>query len=137
MNMFKPSKAQTIEEYIASVPAERKDAIVFLHESIQKTVPALKPYFATNMLGYGAFPYSNYKKETIDWPVIALANQKQYISVYVASATDGQYAVEKYQNELGKVKLGRSSISFKKLEDVNLSVLKNVIKEAAKNPGFL
>lgn len=136
MNMFKPSKAQNIEDYIAAVPAERKDAIVFLHDFIQKAVPDLKPYFATNMLGYGAFPYKNYKKETIDWPVIALANQKQYISIYVASATDGKYVAEKYQGELGNVKVGRSSISFKNLEDINLPILKKVLQEAAKNPGL-
>jgi hypothetical protein len=137
MNMFKPTKAQNIEDYIASVPAERKEAIVFLHDFIQKAVPNLKPYFATNMLGYGAFPYKNYKKETIEWPVIALANQKQYISVYVTSAAGGQYVAEKYQNDLGNVKVGRSSISFKKLEDVNLPVLKKVLEEAAKNPGLV
>lgn len=134
--MFKPSKAQNIEDYIASVPPERQEAIVFLHDFIQQAVPDLKPYFAANMLGYGAFPYKNHKKETIEWPIIALANQKQYISVYVASSTDGKYVAEKYQSELGKVKVGRSSISFKKLEDVNLPVLKKVLKEAAQNPGL-
>lgn len=136
MNMFKPSKAHSIASYIASVPSGRKEAIIFLHNFIRKAVPTLKPYFATNMLGYGSFSYKNYKKEMIDWPIIALANQKQYISVYVSSVTDGEYVAERYKDELGKVKVGRSCISFKKLEDVNLHVLKKVLKEAAQNPGL-
>lgn len=73
-NMFKKNKAKNIEEYIASVPDGRKDAIIFLHHFIREAAPNLKPHFASNMLGYGAFPYRNYKKEMIEWPIIALAN---------------------------------------------------------------
>ena len=136
MNMFKPTKAKSVEEYIVSLPEERRDMVIFLHDFIQKAVPKLKPYFANNMLGYGSFPYKNYKKEMIEWPVIGLASQKQYISIYVCSVVDGEYIAEKYKKELGKVKVGRSCISMKKLEDVNLPVLKKVLGEAEKNPGF-
>lgn len=110
--------------------------VAFLHGFIQKSVPKLKAYFATNMIGYGKFKYQNYKKETIDWPVVALANQKQYVSVYVCSVINGEYVAEKYKVELGKVKVGRSCISFKKLEDINLSALARVLKEAQKHPGL-
>lgn len=136
MNMFKPVKAKTVKEYIDSVPKERKEMIVFLHKFIQKTAPKLKPHFSYNMLGYGSFPYKNYKKETISWPVISLANQKNYISVYVCAVEGGKYVAEKYKNELGKVSVGRSCIRFKKIEDVNLPVFKEVIMEAEKNPGL-
>ena len=136
MNMFKPVKAKTVKEYIDSVPKERKEMIVFLHKFIQKTAPKLKPHFSYNMLGYGSFPYKNYKKETISWPVISLANQKNYISVYVCAVEGGKYVAEKYTNELGKVSVGRSCIRFKKIEDVNLPVFKEVIMEAEKNPGL-
>ena len=136
MNMFKPVKAKTVKEYIDSVPKERKEMIVFLHKFIQKTAPKLKPHFSYNTLGYGSFPYKNYKKETISWPVISLANQKNYISVYVCAVEGGKYVAEKYKNELGKVSVGRSCIRFKKIEDVNLPVFKEVIMEAEKNPGL-
>ncbi len=81
--MFKKVKAKTVKEYLSAVPVDRKETIQYLHNFIQKAVPKLKPYFANNMIGYGKFKYSNYKKEIIDWPIIALANQKQYVSVYV------------------------------------------------------
>lgn len=136
MNMFKEVKAKTISEYIKSLPKERKDEIVFLDKFIKKTAPKLKPIFAYNMLGYGAFKYKNYKKEIIDWPVISLANQKNYISIYVCAVVNGQYLAEKYKDQLGKVSVGKSCIRFKKLEDVNLKVLKKVIVEAGKSPGF-
>ncbi len=63
MNMFKPTKAKSVVTYLAQVPEERKDLVLFLHEFIKKNVPKLKSHFAYNMLGYGSFPYLNNKKE--------------------------------------------------------------------------
>ncbi|MCA9342566.1 DUF1801 domain-containing protein [Candidatus Saccharibacteria bacterium] len=137
MNMFKGVKATNVEEYLDNVPAERKDTINFLHQFIQKAAPGLKPHFAYNMLGYGSFKYKNYKKEDMDWPIVALANQKNYVSVYVCAVDGGEYIAEKNKNKLGKVSVGKSCIRLKKLEDVNLNELEKVIKLAAKNPGLV
>lgn len=137
MNMFKKAKADSVSGYLKLVPKERKEVINFLHAFIQKAVPQLKPHFAYNMLGYGKFTYVNYQKKTIDWPIIALANQKNYVSVYVCALDKGQYVAEKYKKKLGKVSVGKSCIRFKKLEDVNLPVLKEVIRHAAKKPGLV
>ncbi len=135
--MFKPTKAKSVKEYLATVPADRRETIEFLHAFIQKTAPKLKPHFASNMLGYGSFPYKNYKKEKIEWPVIALANQKQYISLYVCAVENGKYVAETHKKDLGKVSVGKSCIRFKKLSDLNLETLKKVIKTAEKNPGLV
>lgn len=136
MNMFKATKAKSVEAYLSAIPKDRKDLILFLHGFIQKSVPKLKPHFAYNMLGYGSFPYLNYKKEPIQWPVIALANQKNYISLYVCALDHGIYIAEKHKKELGKVSVGKSCIRFKKLEDLNLPGLKKVLQLAAKSPGL-
>lgn len=136
MNMFKATKAKTVKDYLKAVPPERKEVMEFLHTFIQKTVPKLKPHFAYNMLGYGSFPYRNYKNEPIEWPVIALANQKNYISLYVCAVDNGKYIAEKNKKELGKVSVGKSCIRFKKVSDINLDALKKVLKLAEKSPGL-
>ena len=137
MNMFKGVKATNVEEYLAMVPPERKEIIDFLHDFIQKAAPKLKVVFAYNMIGYGPFKYTNYKKEVIDWPVISLANQKSYVSIYVCSTSDsGDYLAEENKDKLGKVSVGKSCIRFKKIEDVNLPELKKVLQAAASKPGF-
>lgn len=134
--MFKPTKATSVKEYLAAIPAPRKSDIEFLHNFIQKASPKLKSHFAYNMLGYGSFKYTNYKKQFIDWPTVALACQKNYISVYVCAIENGEYIAEKHRDKLGKVSVGKSCIRFKKLEDVNLPELKKVIQKAAKMPGL-
>src|SRR3989344_5388173 len=130
MNMFKPVKAKSLEEYFSMLPEERKKPMEFLHKFIQSTVPRLKPVFSYNMPGYGLFKYKNYKKEVIDWPVIALASQKNYISLYVCAVDKGEYIAEKHKDNLGKVGVGKSCIRFKKIEDLNLKTLEKVLKMA-------
>jgi uncharacterized protein YdhG (YjbR/CyaY superfamily) len=137
MNMFKPTDAESVEEYINNVPEERRHIIMFLHEFIQTTAPNLRPHFAYNMLGYGSFKYTNYKKESVDWPTVALANQKRYVSLYICAVVDGEYVAETYKSELGKVSVGKSCIRFSKLENLNLKTLEKVIKLAAKHPGLI
>ncbi len=136
MNMFKSVKAKTVAEYLAAIPAKRQELINFLHSFIQKSAPKLKVHFAYNMLGYGSFPYRNYKNEKIEWPVISLANQKNYVSLYICAVNNGKYLAETFAKELGKVSVGKSCIRFKKIEDVDLPTLKKVIALAAKNPGL-
>lgn len=137
MNMFKATKATTVKEYLAAVPPERKEVIDFMHDFIQKSAPSLKPHFAYNMVGYGSFPYTNYKKEKLQWPTVALANQKNYVSVYVCAVEDGEYIAEKNKDKLGKVSVGKSCIRFKKLDDLNLAELKKVLRAAEKSPGLV
>lgn len=134
--MFKPVKAKTVAQYLKAVPKERKETIEFLHTFIQKASPKLTSHFAYNMIGYGSFPYRNYKKEKISWPIVALASQKNYMSIYVCAVDRGEYLAEKFKKELGKVSVGKSCIRFKKLEDLNLPVLKKVLKLAAHFPGL-
>ncbi len=135
--MFKPTMTNSVSSYIDALPADRKKIIIFLHDFIQKNAPTLKPHFASNMIGYGSFPYTNYKKEKGEWPVIALANQKNYVSVYICGVIDNEYLAEKYKDELGKVNVGKSCIRFKKVDQVHLPTLKKVISLAAKNPGLV
>lgn len=138
MNMFKATKAKTVKEYMETLPPGRKELIAAIDKLIRQTVPGLKPYFAINMLGYGTFKYLNAKKEWVDWQVIGLASQKQHVSLYVCALEGGKYLAEAHKGELGKkVKVGKSCISFKTLEDLHLPTLKKVLKAAEKNPGLM
>ncbi len=134
--MFKAVKAKTVKQYLDSVGDDRRADIKSLHVLIQKASPKFKPWLAYNMLGYGAFKCKNYKKEIIEWPLVALAAQKNYISVYVCAVDTKGYIAEQHKNTLGKVSVGKSCIRFKRLEDVNIKELKTVLKLAVKSPGL-
>ena len=134
--MFSPVKARTIDEYIQNLEPDRRKQIQELDAFIRKAAPSLIPHFAYNMLGYGSFKYVNYKKDVIDWPVVSLASQKNYISIYVCALYRGTYIAEKFKQKLGNVSVGKSCIRLKKLEDIRLDTLKEVLDLAVKNPGL-
>ena len=136
MNMFKPVGAQNVDEYFALIEGERKEQMLQLDKLILETVPKLTRHFAYNMIGYGSFQYTNNKKQILDWPVIALASQKNYISLYICCVVEGKYLAEGFRDRLGKVSVGKSCVRFKKLEDVNIDALKELLLAAQKNPGM-
>jgi hypothetical protein len=133
--MFAKNAANSVEEYLLMVPDDRKKDIDFLHSFIQKSVPKLKPYYASNMIGYGSFYYLDSKKQKKDWPIISLAIHKEYISIYVCALIEDKAAAEKYKKELGKLTKGIGCIRFKKIEEISLATLKIVLKLAEKKPG--
>ncbi len=142
--MFKPVGAKSPEEYIAMLNEERREAIETLDTLIKDTVPELKRWFAYNMLGYGKFQYTDYKGNPGEWPIIAIASQKNYMSLYVCAidpVEKGKYIAEVHVDDLYKdgVKpnVGKSCIRFKKLDDLNLDEVREVLKQAAKNPGLV
>ena len=134
--MFAKNTAKSVSEYLSLVPEERKEEFNFLHNFIQEAVPKLEVYYATNMIGYGKFFYLDAKKQKLPWPVIALACQKNYTSIYVCAIIEDRQLVEGYKKDLGKQTKSLSCIRFKKVEEINLATLKKVLKYAQKSPGL-
>lgn len=133
--MFAKNEATSIEEYMALVPDDRKDEFELLHKFIQKAVPELKPFYATNMIGYGTFYYLDSKNQKKAWPIISLANQKKYISIYVCTIIEDKTLAAKIKEDFGKLSKGVSCIRFQSVKEINMDTLKTVLKIAAKKPG--
>ena len=133
MNMFKPTKAKTVAEYIHLLAEPRRTEIKKLHDFISKTVPGLKPHIMNGMIGYGTYHYKYPSGREGDWSLIALASQKNYISVYVCALEKGKYIAELYKEKLSKASIGKSCIRFKKLEDMDLKVLQGILLKALKS----
>lgn len=129
--------ANTREEYLA-MAGEREPSLLAVDHVVREAAPQLEPvYYKTDtmtMLGYGLVPYqSKSMKQPAQWPIVALANQKNYMALYISAVDpDGQYVAEKNAGRLGKVSCGRSCIRFKKLEDINLDVVRELVADVAR-----
>ena len=66
-----------------------------------------------------------------------MANQKNYISIYVCVVVEDKNAAENYKRKLGKLSKGLSCIRFKKIEEIDLETLKTVLKLAEEKPGVV
>ncbi len=131
MNMFKSTTAASPEAYIALLEEPAKSDIEKLHILIQKTVPDLTPYIISGMIGYGTYHYTYASGREGDWCIIALAKQKNYISLYACGTEGSTYVPELYKDKLPGANVGKSCIRFKKLSDVDEKILIEIIKRTA------
>lgn len=126
-------RIKTPEQYLASLPEPRRTALTAIHKAILSAAPGLKPSIGSGMLGYGTYHHKYASGREGETAVIGLASQKNHISLYFGCATDDDgYLAEKNKDRLGNVSVGRSCVRFKKLEDLNLKVAMELVKEAAR-----
>ena len=88
--------------------------------------------WGASMIGFGSYHYkSERSRQEGDWPLVGFSPRKAAISLYVYSGMpEHAYLLE----GLGKFKMGKACIYVKKLSDIDLDVLRNIMKETI---GFL
>jgi hypothetical protein len=83
------------------------------------------------ILGYGPYHYKYASGLEGDSPIVGLSSRKLAISLYISGHRDGRPIAEAAAASLGKVSVGKVCICFKKLEDLNLPVALELIREAS------
>ena len=83
------------------------------------------------MIGYGKFRYSIKSGKTTSWPVVGVALQRNYISVYLSITKDGTPIAQSYAGRLGELRMGRNNFSFEKFENLKIKALSSLLAEAA------
>jgi hypothetical protein len=131
----------TLDEFLAALPADRRDTMTTLHQAIRKAVPKLAPAMMSGMgssplIGYGKYRYKSASGREGDWFLIGLAAGKKDYSLHICVGDKDGYLVERNAAKLGSVKTGRSCINFKKLEDLNLAAAMKLVKQAEKSGGI-
>jgi hypothetical protein len=130
---------RAIDEFIDSLPEVAQADIRTLHTEIAAVMDGLPMQLfegtfwggsEQHIIGYGTYSYQRSDGKQVEWFVVGLAQQKNYISVYLSAVEDGQYVSEKYGKDLGKVKVGKSSISFGSVADIDVARLKELVTKA-------
>jgi len=129
--MFKTTPAATPAEYIALLDEPRRADIEALDHLIRRLAPELEPHIASGMLAYGRYQYRAKSGSHGEWFHIGLASNKRYISLYVMAADEEGYLVESFKSRLPKADIGRSCVRFKRLSDLDLAALSELIERGA------
>src|ERR1700761_8066169 len=122
------SAAETPDEYIASLPPDRKEAISQLREVILNNLPAgFEETMGYGMLGY-VVPHSLYPKgyhcnPKVPLPYLTLGSQKNCIvlhamCVYSDSQMYDWFVAEYPKYCRTKLDMGKACIRFKKMDDI-------------------
>lgn len=128
-----------VDVFLDSLPEEARDDMKDLDASFSNVMDGLDRVLfegtfwggsEQEIIGYGAGDFTRPNGTSVDWFMVGLALQKNYISVYINAVEDRQYLSEKYGKEIGKVKVGKSSLSFKTIEDIDLDKLTELVGKA-------
>jgi len=130
--MHGKTKAKTPKAYIAELDEPRRSEIAKLDALIRKTVPKLEPHIQGGMLAYGPMHYKTKSGREAEWFKIGLANQKNYVSLYFCAADEEGYVAERFKERLPKANIGKSCVRFKKVDDLDLKALQQLMKLTAK-----
>lgn len=126
------SKATTVNQYIAELPDDRREAISKVREVILKNIDkTFAEGMSYGMMGWyvphSVFPAGYHCNPSLPLPFAGLASQKQYMSLYMMSAYgDGgeeKWLREQFKKAGKKLDMGKCCIRFKKLEDLPLDVI--------------
>jgi hypothetical protein len=119
--MFKV-QANSLDEYFDADPARKADLLA-MDALIRETVPGLERWFypgapadgpgmRMTLIGYGSFQYEVKSGQRVTWPIVGLALQKNYLSLYTSVVKDGAPITDRHKGSLGELKAGRGNFSF-------------------------
>ena len=131
------SSALTVKDYLASLPAERRDAIAVVRDVVNRKLP--KGY--RESIGYGmitwSVPLEVYPDTYNGQPLMyaALASQKQHMAIYLLTIYGDSKSAKAFRDAYAKagkkLDAGKSCIRFHKLEDLHLPAIGNAIAACA------
>ncbi len=126
------SKATTVQQYLAQLPADRRAAIEVVRAVILKNLaPVFQEGMQYGMIGYyvphRVYPPGYHCDPQQPLGFVCLASQKNYLSVYLGCVY-GHAGHEKWFHEAwaktGKqLDMGKSCVRFRKVEDLALEVI--------------
>jgi hypothetical protein len=131
------SKATTVEEYLAELPDDRRDAI----EAVRKTIVANLPQgyeegMLYGMIGYfvphSVYPSGYHCDAKQPLPFACLASQKNYMSLYLmgcyGNTEHEAWFLDAWAKTGKKLDMGKSCVRFKKIDDLPLKVIGQAVK---------
>ncbi len=135
------STATSAQEYLDTLPEERKAPVKKLRDTILKNLPkGFAEGMSYGMLCY-AVPHSKYPagyhcdpKQPL--PFVSLASQKNFIALYHMGLYAMPQLLQWFQDEFsrqgkGKLDMGKSCIRFKKPENIPYELIGELMKKVS------
>jgi uncharacterized protein YdhG (YjbR/CyaY superfamily) len=127
------SNSKTPQEYVDSLPEDRKIAIEKLRKIIILNLPeGFQEEMSYGMLGYvvphSIYPKGYHCKPNLPLPFVNIASQKNFIALYhmgiYADSELLNWFVGEYSKQVkSKIDMGKSCIRFKKMDEIPFELI--------------
>ena len=119
-----------VQAYLDSVADEEKrtdcQRILELMQSVTGEPPKM---WGSALIGFGSYHYKYESGREGDWFLTGFSPRKNNLSLYIMAGFDRHEAL---MSQLGKYKTGKSCLYIKRLADIEVNVLKELIEESVK-----
>jgi hypothetical protein len=131
-NKTKPTDA-SVEDYIASRANEQQRSdcqeLMALLKKITRQPPKM---WGPSIVGYGFYRYAYESGRTGEAPLAGFAIRGRELVVYLVAEGDRQKSL---LSKLGKHKMGKACLYFKRLADLDKSVLEQLVASSVAEIG--
>lgn len=115
-----------IADFLATVEdVQRRKDCETLVRLMRKTTGEKGCMWGSNIVGFGTYRYQYANGSTGDWPVAAFSPRKGDLTLYLTTGFQSQEAL---MARLGKYKTGKVCLYVKRLADVDLGALEELVR---------
>ena len=121
----------SVEDFLKGVTHEkrREDSFKVL-ELMQRVTEESPKMWGKSIVGFGSYTYKYASGREGDWPLTGFSPRKQALTLYIMA---GFERYDELMEKLGKYKTGKSCLYVKKLEDVDMNVLEELVKASVEH----
>ena len=118
----------SVEKFINEQNEVRQADCRVLLEIFKEVTGCPPVMWGTSIIGFDQYHYKYASGREGDFMKTGFAPRKQNLSIYILTG----FGVEDLMKDLGKFKTGKSCLYVSKLSDINLDVLRKLIKHSIK-----
>jgi len=119
---------QSVDEFLNNIPDEKKRQDSYIIRDLMQQVTGMEPkMWGDSMVGFGSYHYCYESGREGDWFLTGFSPRKQNLTLYIMSGFTQYDALLK---KLGKFTTGKSCLYIKKIEDIDLPTLKELVRQS-------
>jgi hypothetical protein len=120
-----------VEAFLNCIQDEKKRQDSFTVLALMKKVAGKQPeMWGDSIIGFGSYHYKYASGRECDWFVTGFSPRKQNLTLYIMPGFD---KYDQLLSKLGKHSTGKSCLYIKKIEDVDMDVLKELVKQSVEH----
>lgn len=118
----------SVEAFLAKIEDEKKRQDAQAINALMQQVTGYEAkMWGDSIIGYGTYHYKYASGREGDWMLAGFSPRKQNLTLYIMSGFEDYDAL---LAKLGKHTTGKACLYIKKLEDVDLNVLRELVKQS-------
>ncbi len=120
-----------VKDFLNSVTNEKRREDSFAVLDLMKQVTGKKPeMWGDSIVGFGSYHYKYASGREGDWFLVGFSPRVQNLTLYIMAGFD-EY--ETLLGKLGKHTTGKSCLYIKNLENVDMEVLKELVRQSVEH----